>query len=1769
MARIFLSHATRDKEKALALLEWLREQGYERTFLDSDQDTGIPAGADWERALYRELERSQALVILLTRHWTDSKWCFAEFTQARALGKAIFPVIETPVGELVVGGDLQAINLTHERNDGLQRLARALAEVSLSSAEGFEFREGISPFPGFSAFSEAQAAVFFGREDDIGALIERLRRTRTQGGARFIPILGASGSGKSSLMRAGLLPRLKRDPDNWCVIDPFRPYPDASADPANRLIAQLLAAARGSVPAQPGGSSPALPIDVWREQMKSNDPAPALQAIAETIRDNTGRLDASLLITIDQAEELFALADKPQRQAFMALLSHALDGTLPYFAVATMRSEYLGELQGAPGLSVRFEPYNLQPMPLERIGALVRGPARLAHLEVEDGLVAELMSDAGTSDALPLIAFTLQRLYEVERDGGKLTHAGYIALGDPDHGLTPLDNAVRKTVEEALPTKQRTAGQDKALKRAFIPNLVEINADGNFVRRPAVLDRLPEIARDDLQGLIDARLLVTRSERVGDIEQTIVEVAHEALFRVWDWLATWINEEKDLLVGRMRIEQAFEDWLALMVEDREQHKGLLGGVLLERARQWITDRSDAFDAEEQSYIRNSIDHADALVEQEKEKERRAARLRRRLLVTAVAAAVIFAVASVVVGIFWRDSEEARRQLTEREQDLKERTRHGAKLGIERAKASAKEGKLDKALNATIEAGKNAIAVEDLELQEIVTVLLDEQLRKKARLKVFPPRNSYNTGKHIGFQGQEHLVFELLGGILIWDSSDGTARWVMPSPPTYGSRVIMHPNGRFSAHLGRDLSNAAFLDIDSGKTILRLEGEFYAEKPQFAAQAPVAALLEKKGKGIRIIHLENPKIGSRIDLGNETLQINEDNPVRLFAGWQSKKRLLGKPLFDKLRLAASGDKLLLPFERGCLQVRLTGDPKHAATTLILYRERPNLPNATGYPSPDGDSVFIVGESGGYGLWSLAKRDWVWKDSSGGSVNKAKFSPTGRRLLVDDGTRYLLWNIASKDSGAKIEVTSTGRKFLGFTPDEKGFLYADDRDLHLVASPVGNPWMNALFPSNEAKISDEVLLITTSSIEYAGLSADRNLLVVSEEAGTSTWNINPSSIEPLVTLPQKSIKGESGSLSVTSIALGDRKNTLWVGTDKGSVLAYSLAQPDKPRINLRLPSGTIIAGIAPGNAGDALILTGKRIGKAVKVSFHYWNGTERYLVAEVDNFSPGKNGENIVFAESTTVAVIIFDSAVYRVAGRDVTKILDIEDNRKIEKLALSANGISLAIVEQSKTQEGLTRVMVRRNDEFQMVWEGKTSHIGDHVTVELDPMGRYFAFSLSKNRNLDELVLRDLETGNRWDELPYRSILGFRPDGKLLIKNNYNDTLGKPLRDIAGQPLPVIPVPSLNESIFGSNRLIASLGNRSLITEIYFEVWQTFLHHPNLQRRIIRDVSQSTVLVDAENRILVGKRDGTIGIVPLYSLESLLYAARARQISQPAVTKNVPVVMPMQSGKVHLCDRLAAHPDDPRRVAIGVTRDTFDEGEAEEACQVALEQKERKEGESENGTDSRIRWRYQYARALGEGASRTASIEHYRHASDLGYPMASFALAKAHEEGWRDNEGNWIVEKDPNKATDLYQQAYKGDVRMAASSLARIHFQRDSPNLHRTSIERLEKLATEGDKWAHKELADLYDGKYPSTKVNRIPEKALFHHLLAAGLAANTPYREQFRRKHQVAAHNHAALMDIETAAEIVKAAECWEIGKQRSDVMKIDEKGKVLAVCGN
>jgi WD40 repeat protein len=553
MSAIFISHSSADQQDAAQMKAWLETQGHSSLFLDFDPATGIQAGANWEQTLYRKLRQCQAVIALLSPGWLASRWCFAELVQARERGKAIFLVKVKPVDAAGVFADVQHVDLTARADESYERLRRGLLECGLDPLDAFNRDPKRPPYPGLLAFEEADAAIFFGRDESLAKSIEALDALRRQIGdvPRFVLLLGASGSGKSSLARAGVIPRLKKRAGEWLPVSPLRPQ----LEPLDELAVALAAAFQRH--GQPRA---------WRELRaalaEAADATPpdgrALLGLTRDLAIAAGRPEATVLLTIDQAEELFGYTPRPAADRFLRLLRAALESADQRLMVlATLRSDFLGEFQNHPALQdkdyghhVRYRMLTVDPMPLRSVPEVIHGPARLDGLELEDGLVEAMVGDMGAHDALPLLAFTLRRIYERTRADGRMTLAAYEAVGR-------LEGAVRQEAERLVDEAQPGAEDLLALHAAFVPTLVRITPDGSYVRRRALVEHLPSRVLALLRRFVDARLLVSDRDSQG---RETHEVAHEALWRTWPQLSDWLSEDRDRLRLLESVQRGAHDW---------------------------------------------------------------------------------------------------------------------------------------------------------------------------------------------------------------------------------------------------------------------------------------------------------------------------------------------------------------------------------------------------------------------------------------------------------------------------------------------------------------------------------------------------------------------------------------------------------------------------------------------------------------------------------------------------------------------------------------------------------------------------------------------------------------------------------------------------------------------------------------------------------------------------------------------------------------------------------------------------------------------------------------------------------------------------------------------------------------------------------------------------------------------------------------------------------------------------------------------------------
>ena len=608
MSAIFLSHSSSDRDVTTLIGTWLHEQGYRSVFLDFDPGHGIPGGRDWERELYAQLRTCRAVIVLCSRHSMTSPWCFAEITHARALGKVLLPV---KVAECEIHALLrtaQVIDLTVDRDDALSRLARGLKAAGLDPANSFEWDATRPPYPGLLSFEEEDAGTFFGREKEIREALDTLDQQRRFGGARFMLLLGASGSGKSSLLRAGIIPRLRRDPDRWFVVRAFRPL--------GRPFENLAYALAGSF--QEAGT----PQDrkALRETIGAAGAGVALAELANELRLDMKRPGATVVLVVDQLEELFTLSVTDEAQRFLDTLCDATEpNTSPLLILATLRSDFLGELQKHAAASDLAE-ILVNPMPLLSIGQIIEGPAVVANLELGPGLVAAMLHDVEAENALPLLAFTLRELWE-RRQGNTLTPEGY------RDELGGLSGSVARAAEGVLTAAKALTPQEEAdLRRAFL-SLVRVNDEGRFTRQPARWADLHVRIHPLLERFVHARLLVSRH----DSEGRTLEVAHEALFRSWERLAKWLDQDRAFLLWRKRLDQALEFWIL----GGKRKQSLLVADLLHESHSQLSDRGGQLNGNERAFIAASI-AAD-----------RRARNRNRAVAGTVFAAVTLALAVAV------------------------------------------------------------------------------------------------------------------------------------------------------------------------------------------------------------------------------------------------------------------------------------------------------------------------------------------------------------------------------------------------------------------------------------------------------------------------------------------------------------------------------------------------------------------------------------------------------------------------------------------------------------------------------------------------------------------------------------------------------------------------------------------------------------------------------------------------------------------------------------------------------------------------------------------------------------------------------------------------------------------------------------------------------------------------------------------------------------------------------------------------------------------
>ena len=559
VSHLFLSYNSRDRDKVFRVHRYLAEQGI-TTFFDQQN---LRAGQNWPKALEQALLGSSGVAVFVGAQIGNWQWPEIGFALDRQVNEKGFPVI--PV--LLDGADTSRcflflntwIDLRGERLNDMEALKRLCDAASCPGASASAQLPDLNPFRGLEMFDEHHSPFYFGREKFIDNLFEQLTEHHKQ----FVAVIGASGSGKSSVVRAGLIPRLRRRRP------PHETWDVAIFTPSDRpwfRVADALGPLRFP---EKTDADLDIAIDKLAGALQSGELR--LESLIDRILQPQGKLHR-LLLVVDQFEEIFTLTPPLERTAFVERLvsSLSIEGLV---LMPTLRADFYGQaIEADRRLSdlLGKNQVALGPLTLEELTRAVVEPAHLANLDFDPGLPELVLRDAGNEPGnLPLLQHALLELY-TRRSGSRLTIIAYKEIGG-------IRKAIANSAEREF-ERFAKLGQGELVRRIFtqLVRLAGVDEGLGDTRRRIAVSALPLDAHpivDELAGY-KFRFLVKANERQ-DISESkgggggsatarieTVEVAHEALIREWSRLTDWINEDRGFYLWRQRLDYFLNEYLA-------------------------------------------------------------------------------------------------------------------------------------------------------------------------------------------------------------------------------------------------------------------------------------------------------------------------------------------------------------------------------------------------------------------------------------------------------------------------------------------------------------------------------------------------------------------------------------------------------------------------------------------------------------------------------------------------------------------------------------------------------------------------------------------------------------------------------------------------------------------------------------------------------------------------------------------------------------------------------------------------------------------------------------------------------------------------------------------------------------------------------------------------------------------------------------------------------------------------------------------------------
>jgi WD40 repeat protein/class 3 adenylate cyclase len=837
----------------------------------------------------------------------------------------------------------------------------------LRTPDAVASRTARCPYRGLLPFDESDAKVFYGRERLAAELAVKLASRATGGG--MVVVTGASGSGKSSLLRAGLLPILARGQEVPGSDRLPRIVMTPTKDPLTELATRLAAVGgpdaltvREGLARHPDQAHLAIRSAVLAAAAQRDEEAPA-----------PGDRDPRLVLIVDQFEQVFTLNSDPDgedtRQAFITALRSAAENPAgpqqvpPALVVIAVRGDFWDRCTAVPELVSALQDgvFVVGPMTESELRVAVTGPAEAAGLHIDPGLTETILGDlrvAGedrSAGVLPLLSQAMTLTWE-HREGDRLTSRGYAQAGGISHAVqTGADRAY-----DALP-----AGQ-QSLARDVLRSMTVASRAGGYARRPVTRDDLytglPGAARTDIDAVLDA----FAAERLAVLDEDRAQLSHDVLLRAWPRLRGWLEEDQADWIAYGQLAEAAATWH----DSREDRSFLYRGTQLAELQQavirWSANpaRSPALTDTQRGFLKESG-----------RQQARSSRLRRG------AVALLAVVALVAASTAWfafaqRSSAEA----SSREAIFNQVTAEADEVSATDASLASQLDVLAYQMKPTAATYTRLISDEGMPLATVLAV----------------PSGAVNS---VAFSPDGRILAGATGsGLLLWDVSDPAAPRALGGPLASRSAVssaVFSPDGRTLAAATRSgvlLWNVT--DAAHPRALGSLDDGSAFDGVAFSPRGGILA--GARGSGVMLWDVSSP----------------------------AAPRALGSPLEGRSALASvafSADGRTLAGATG--PSVLLWDVSDPAQARLLRSQPGPPPSSDGHPadilsvafSPDGRTLAAGAEDNAAHLWQVTNPakpvsiGRVYDDTD--SVTSVSFSADGDMLATGSADdTATLWDTA---------------------------------------------------------------------------------------------------------------------------------------------------------------------------------------------------------------------------------------------------------------------------------------------------------------------------------------------------------------------------------------------------------------------------------------------------------------------------------------------------------------------------------------------------------------------------------------------------------------------------------------------------------------------------------------------------------------------------------------------------------------------------------------